>query len=174
VSSYARLAADVTGIEDSDPDSGARRLVEWLASTSARWLIVLDDLAHPHDLRGLWPPATPTGRVVVTTRRRDAALRGHGRRMIEVGIFTPGEAHAYLREVLADQPHLLDGAAELAEALGYLPLALAQAAAYMLDRLLSCADYRERFTDRWRRLAVLLPEPEVLPDDHRATVAATW
>ncbi|WP_290050011.1 NB-ARC domain-containing protein, partial [Amycolatopsis solani] len=174
VSSYARLATDLTGIEDTDLEHGAQRLLEWLSSSSARWLIVLDDVQNPADLRGLWPPAAPGGRVVVTTRRRDAALRGHGRQLVEVDVFTPGEAQAYLQAALADQPDLAEGAAELAVELGCLPLALAQAAAYMLDRDLSCTAYRARWTSRRRSLASLLPEPDGLPDEHRATVATTW
>jgi hypothetical protein len=173
-SSFARLAGELTGIDDPDPELGAQRLLQWLAATSARWLIVLDDLQHPRDLRGLWPPTMPTGQVVVTTRRRDAALAGHRRRMIEVGVFTADEADAYLRAALADQPSLVEGATELAAAVGCLPLALAQASAYMRDRALSCADYRQRWTDRRRRLASLTPESDELPDEHRDTVAATW
>ncbi|GAA3586915.1 hypothetical protein GCM10022222_84510 [Amycolatopsis ultiminotia] len=174
VSSYARLAADLTGVEDPDPEHGAQRLLEWLATTAARWLIVLDDVQNPADLRMLWPPATASGRVVVTTRRRDAALRGRGRHLVEVDVFTPSEAEPYLRAVLADQPHLAAGGAELAVELRYLPLALAQAGACMLDRDLSCTDYRTRWTDRQRSLASLLPESDGLPDEHRATVATTW
>lgn len=174
VSSYARVAADLTGIEDAEPGDGARRLLEWLASTPARWLVVLDDVQSPGDLRELWPLASPAGRVVVTTRRQDAALRGHGRRLVEVGAFTVAEAHAHLAAVLAERTSLLDGAVELAAELGFLPLALAQAAAYMLDRNLSCVAYLERLTDRWRRLATVLPEQEALPDTYRATVAVTW
>lgn len=174
VSSYARLAADLTGIEDTEPEHGARRLLEWLSASSVRWLIVLDDVQNPVDLRGLWPPPALRGQVVVTTRRRDAALRGHGRRLVEVGVFTPLEAEGYLRTALAEQPHLTVGAAELAAELGCLPLALAQAGAYMLDRCLSCAEYRARWMDRRRSLASLLPEPDGLPDEHRATVATTW
>ncbi|WP_208720293.1 tetratricopeptide repeat protein [Amycolatopsis circi] len=174
VSSYARAAADLTGVEDPDPEQGARRLLEWLAAASARWLIVLDDVRNPADLRDLWPPASASGRVVVTTRRRDAALRTQGRCLVEVDVFTVEEAAAYLRTALADQPHLVEGSAELAVELGCLPLALAQASAYMLDRDLSCADYHNRWKDRRRRLTSLVPEPEGLPDDHRATVATTW
>jgi hypothetical protein len=111
---------------------------------------------------------------VVTTRRRDAALRGHSRRLIEVDVFSPVEAAAYLTGALADRPHLLDEVAGLVGDLGCLPLALAQAGAFMLDRDLSCAAYRERLADRRRQLASLLPENEGLPDEHRATAAATW
>ena len=125
-------------------------------------------------LRGLWPPTTPTGQVVVTTRRKDAALRGDRRQWIDVGVFSADEARAHLSATLREQPHLLDGAGELARDLGYLPLALAQAGAYLLDRDLSCARYRVRLADRRRTLASLLPEGDELPDEHRATVDATW
>ncbi|MFC0436609.1 FxSxx-COOH system tetratricopeptide repeat protein [Kutzneria buriramensis] len=174
VSSYAGLAADLTGVEDADPEQGARRLLGWLASSTARWLVVLDDVQSPRDVRDWWPPHSPTGRVVVTTRRRDAALRGHRRRVVEVGVFSEAEALAYLEEALAGQAHLIDGAARLAAELGLLPVALAQAAAYTLDRALTCAEYRVLVTDRQRTLASVLPDPEGLPDQHEQTVAATW
>ncbi|HWO60507.1 MAG TPA: FxSxx-COOH system tetratricopeptide repeat protein, partial [Umezawaea sp.] len=175
VSGYARLAADLTGVEDAEPEHAAQRLMEWLATAGARWLIVLDDVQNPRDLNGLWPPVTGAGRVVVTTRRRDAALRGHRRHLIDVGVFSPHEASAYLRAALGDHGHLLDRAVDhLSSALGFLPLALAQAGAYMVDRDLTCAAYLRRFRDRRRTLASLLPEPDGLPDEHRATVAATW
>jgi hypothetical protein len=135
---------------------------------------VLDDVRDPADLRGLWPPRYGSGRVVVTTRRRDAALSGAGRQVVDVGLFNPDEAVAYLAAKLAHRPQQSVGATELAEDLGYLPLALAQSAAYMTDRNLTCVDYRARLADRRRRLNDLVPEASGLPDDHQATVAATW
>lgn len=168
---YARLAAVMTGVDDDDPEVGARRLLDWLASTPARWLVVLDDLRAPADLRQLWPPRMDSGRVLVTTRRRDAALRGTGRHVLHVGTFHPDESAAYLATKLADLPELLDGAVGLAEDLGHLPLALAQAATYLLDEEMTCAEYRSRFADRQRKLADLAPRSDALPDDHAHTVA---
>jgi hypothetical protein len=43
-----------------------------------------------------------------------------------------------------------------------------------LDRHLTCAQQSQRFTDRRRTLASLLPEDEALPDEHRLNLAATW
>ncbi|MGX6608286.1 tetratricopeptide repeat protein [Micromonosporaceae bacterium Da 78-11] len=174
LTTYAQAALDLTGFEDPDPEQAAARLLGWLASTDKRWLIVLDDLTDPGVLRTLWPPVqTPVGRTVVTTRRRDASLLA-GRHVVPVDLFTSAEARAYLDHKLARHPHLLDGAAELAADLGCLPLALAQAAAYMLDRNLSCARYRTRLADRRRRLEDLVPEHGALPDEHHATIEATW
>jgi hypothetical protein len=167
-------AAGLTGYRGNDADEDARRLLAWLAETTIRWLVVLDDVANIADVREMWPPPTGTGQVIVTTRRRDAALGGHQRKVLEIDQFTPAESMAYLTEKLAGHPDLADGADALAADLGHLPLALAQATAYLLDEGLTCADYRSRLADRQRELAELLPEPDALPDDHRATVATTW
>jgi hypothetical protein len=167
VADFARAAGAITGVEDDDADRGARRLLDWLAGTSRRWLVVLDDLQVPGDAVNLWPPQTPSGRVVVTTRRRDAGLRG----LVEVDVFTMAESMAFLT---ARFGHLTTGAERLAKAVGHLPLALSQAAAYALDRQITCDEYVTRFTDRRRLLADLSPEQGSLPDQHLETMATTW
>jgi len=168
VAGYAQAAVEIIGVDETEPMKAAERFLAWLASTPRRWLVVLDDLADPIDLHKLWPPATGTGRAVVTTRRRDAASVA-GWRLIEVGMYTPEESIRYLQDKL--QPHQLVEAAELAEDLGHLPLALAHAAAFMEDQL-TCADYRKRLADQRRGLADLAPP--TLPDDYSVTVGLTW
>ncbi|WP_433271361.1 tetratricopeptide repeat protein [Actinosynnema sp. CS-041913] len=171
---YARWAAAVTGVDDRDPEVAARKLLDWLASTPARWLIVLDDLRSPRDLVKLWPPGSATGRVVVTTRRRDAALRSAGRRVLHVDAFTPEESESYVTACLADTPNAAEGAAELAAELGHLPLALAQAAAVVVEQEQTCAWYLAELRDRRRTLAALARDLDMLPDDQEHTVAAVW
>ncbi|MFJ4790725.1 NB-ARC domain-containing protein [Streptomyces sp. NPDC088794] len=174
LTSYAQAAADATGIEDPNTTIGAARFLAWLAEPHGRrWLIVLDDLQHPADLNQLWPPTVPTGRTLVTTRRRDHALTA-GRQLIPVDVFTPQQSAAYLADKLDHDPGRLTQANDLAEDLGHLPLALAQAATYVMDQGLSCAGYRTRLTDRRRTLADLAPETGALPDEHRSTITATW
>ncbi|GAA3221447.1 NB-ARC domain-containing protein [Actinocorallia longicatena] len=171
VAAYAQAAAAVGLASDpGDPETSARSFMGW-AERTGRWLVVLDDLQDPADMRGLWPSAR--GEVVVTTRRRDAALLTRGRHQVDVTLFAPAEARTYLRAKLGpdDPPEQLDA---LAAELGMLPLALAQAAAYLIDAGLDCAAYRERLTDRRRTLADVLPEDDVLPDDHHHLLAATW
>lgn len=171
LTAFAQAGSDVTGTDDPDPQQAAVRFLEWLARTPRSWLIVLDDVTDPNDLDGLWPPACATGGTVLTTRRRDAALLA-GRKVVEVGIFTSIEAVQYLHDKLTDDSDGLVQAADLAADLGHLPLALAQAAAYMLDLALGCVDYRRRFADRRRTLTGLAPN--ALPDGHLNPVAVTW
>jgi hypothetical protein len=175
VSSYAAAASTVLGSSDDDTEAAARRWIGWLASTDTRWLVVLDDVQDPAHLRGLWPPHTSDGRSVLTTRRRDAALHGDTRTVIDIGLFTPEEANAFLTHRLQREPAQMRGAPELAKALGYLPLALSQAAAYIADHYTeTCTTYLRRFSDQHTALEQLLPDDSGLPDDYRLTVAATW
>ncbi|MCK2243656.1 MULTISPECIES: tetratricopeptide repeat protein [unclassified Crossiella] len=149
--------------------------LDWLTSTTTRWLVVIDDVQTATDLNGLWPPHTPTGQVVVTSRRREFEFDGEGRHLIPVALFTACESLDFLNRRLAFCPARADGAAELAQQLHHLPLALAQAAAYILKRpSMTCRTYLRRFTDRRTRLRELLPAPGELPDEHRDTLATIW
>ncbi|WP_440085874.1 tetratricopeptide repeat protein [Streptosporangium sp. LJ11] len=173
---YAQAATELgLPTDPGDVERAARRFLTWAQTTPAAWLVVLDDVQDPADVRELWPSGA-AGRVVVTTRRRDAALTAQGRREVEVGVFAKAEARAYLSAKLAVHDRI-DSDTEidaLAADLGYLPLALAQAAAYLVDAGLDCAGYRERLADRRRTLAEVVPEQGALPDDHPAIVAAAW
>jgi hypothetical protein len=178
MAAYTEVAADLLGQDPAMPERASRRLLQWLAETSRRWLIVFDDLQRPDDLTGLWPPYSAVGQVVVTTRRRDAALYGHNRQIVDIDLYTSAESLSYLIEKLpsrARTDHEKATLASLAADLGYLPLALAQAAAYLINRpLLATADYCARLTEHRTALLDVLPNERELPDEHSQTVAATW
>ncbi|MEV4453840.1 tetratricopeptide repeat protein, partial [Streptomyces mirabilis] len=155
-----RIQAPGAGGQDAETD--ARAFLAWLAVTSRSWLVVLDDLADVEEIAPWWPPPSRAGhgRVLVTTRRRDALLSGGGRAVVEVDAYTPAESMAYLRDRFtgAQTPHLLDVQAEdVVRKLGYLPLALALAAAYMINEDVPCTPYLEVLTDCELRLETLLP-----------------
>jgi hypothetical protein len=174
ISGFAQAGVASCGTDPADSGQAAQTFLNWLDRPDApRWLIVLDDLTDPTDIHGLWPPTRPPGRTLVTTRRRDAALDGEGRSRTDVDLFTPDEAVSYLNNRLDRNSRLLDGAANLAAELGYLPLALAQAAAYILDQPgLTCNGYLQLLNDRAIKLAELTSD--AIPDGYRASVAATW
>jgi hypothetical protein len=155
-------------------EARAAAFIEWLAMTERSWIMVLDDVADPAELAGLWPVGS-SGRVVVTTRRRDAALSARGR-LVNVGVFTPEESTAYLEAKLGQAAAMpataMDGGQALAADLGYLPLALAQAAAVIVDDAISCATYRAHLADTTRALTELFPAATA--DEYERTVASTW
>ncbi len=172
VAAYAEVAELLGEGDRAEPERAAERFLVWAETTGDSWLVVLDDVQDPADLRGLWPPESRSGRAVVTTRRRDAALGGAGRAVVEVGLFTETEAVDFLTGrlgPLAGDPAQVVG---LVGDLGRLPLALAQAAAFVIDQGMDCAAYRKVLARRL--LAQAVPEPGGLPDDHRQIVAAAW
>ena len=170
---YAEAAEGVTGEKSTDADQAAARFLAWLRTAKRPWLIILDDLSRPDQLRDLWPPAALAGRTVVTTQRRDAALL-EGRKEVPVGLFTTAEAAQYLADKFEHRPDLAVGAGGLAAALGYLPLAMAQASAFILDREITCAEYCVRLANQRTRLSEVFPESSSLPDGQELAVAATW
>ncbi|MFJ8531763.1 NB-ARC domain-containing protein [Streptomyces sp. NPDC093591] len=203
VAGYAQAMAEITGTDTATgsgtaaSERGAQAFLAWLRpgaeGARRRWLIVLDDVVDPEDLRGLWPPDHPDGQVLVTTRRRDVAQPGLNRLVVPVAGFTPHEASAYLAEVLAEYGRTDAAADELAafaDTLGYLPLALSQAAAHLAGAGLGLAAYvrlldeydllsgpGERDGGRPRRgqpLAELVPGPGALPDDQDFAVPEAW
>ena len=87
---YAALSPEMAGTEPAGAAGGgsqidatqqAEAFLAWLTTTDRAWLVVLDDVTDPAVLAGasgragMWPTG-PSGRVILTTRRRDAALTG--------------------------------------------------------------------------------------------------
>jgi len=133
-----------------------------LLRSRRRTLLIFDNAEQPADLR----PYLPGGicHVLITSRRRGWDQIGS---QLEVEVFTRPETVALLRHRL---PGIDPAVAEqLAEELGDLPLAVAQAAAYIHRTATPPATYLQLFRDRHRSL---LERYE--PADYPATLATTW
>jgi tetratricopeptide (TPR) repeat protein len=102
--------------------------VQWLAARQ-RWLLILDNVTDPADVAPLLARA-PAGRYLITSRR---ASGWHGTAVpVRLDVLDPAEAQALLSAILTqDRPREADGAAELCAQLGFLPLAIEQAGAYL-------------------------------------------
>jgi tetratricopeptide (TPR) repeat protein len=143
LSGYAAATVAVSGRDQaSSCESVAAQFLSWLGETSRPWLVVLDDLADPANLEGLWP-AGPAGRVLVTSA--DAMAVPGGVRVVPVGRFSLREAIGYLNGRLSADPDKRFGAIELAQELDLEPVALAQASAVIARTPLSCREYRAQF-----------------------------
>jgi tetratricopeptide (TPR) repeat protein len=128
-------AAGLGGPGGGDPGLAVRH---WLEAGGERCLVVFDNAADPDVLRP-YLPAGGRARVLITSNRRSVAELGEP---VGVEVFTPEEAAAFLAARTGlDDPA---GAGELAAELGFLPLALAQAAAVIRGQRLGYGTYLER------------------------------
>jgi tetratricopeptide (TPR) repeat protein len=176
ITAYSRAAqrVGVPGADGTDPATDAAGFREWLHTTDRTWLIVLDDIADPAHLAGWWPPHVSAGWTVATTRLQDSTLVSADRWQVDITVYSPAEAVAYLTDRLADAgyPDLLDdGAARLASTLGYLPLALCHAAAYMIYKEVGCTSYLTRYTAAATMTEVMFADRD--PDGYSRPVAVT-
>jgi hypothetical protein len=178
LATYAQAhAVTHPGAGTGDAERDAEAFLAWLATTDRSWIVGLDDVADPGDLSRLWPTG-PAGRVLVTTRRRDAAFAARGR-VLDVGAFTPEEALDYLTAKLTPADRMpvdtLTQARELAGDLGHLPLALAHAAAVIVNDAITCADYRVLLADRRHTLSDLFPaDAGASGDEYGQTLSGAW
>jgi tetratricopeptide (TPR) repeat protein len=168
LSGYARALEELglVRLAGQRAEHVAGLFLEWLAKADQPWLVVFDDLADPAVLDGLWP-AGSAGRVLVTAPRADAMVPP-GPRLVPVGAFSPREALDYLSAILRVDPGQRAGALDLADDLGFRPLALSLAGAFIARTGLDCRQYRALFAERRQPLAL------AFPDDIGSAVAATW
>jgi len=126
---------DAAGGDATEVAEGVRH---WLEADGERRLVVFDNAA---DLDGLRPfvPSAGAAQVVITSNRQSAAGLGTP---VPMGEFTEDEALQFLAERV--RPGDPAGGRELAAELGFLPLALAQAAGVISARGLDYGTYLER------------------------------
>ena len=148
-----------------------QRTLQKLNELSGEWLLILnnaDDLDQFLGRTGVTKPDSISisqfiprrGRVLITTR--DSRFQGvvaaasDGQRVLPMNTF---EAEDLL--FISITPHLASGrdvtqrTKELLEQLGYLPLAIAQASANILEEQLSLADYAQRYQDKKQRTELM-------------------
>ncbi len=141
---YVELAAR---LDIAKPDAGAEHNVRMLLDhlrTQDRWLIILDNAVDPEDFET--PIPTGPGHVLITSRNPDWQDRVHG---LDLDVFARSDSLAYLTAripgIAAEQA---DG---LADDLGDLPLALAQAAG-VISSGMTVDRYRLLLTDKTAKL----------------------
>ena len=147
-----------------------RRCLDRLKSAApADRLIVFDNVEDINHLTGLIPSGEGV-RVVATTTNK-VGWEDQGWNSIEVGVFDRSESIEYLLTVTNSDDN--DAADALAERLGDLPLAIAQAAATARHKDLSLARYLKRLKSRGEELVIRpIPGDEYTVDAVKALLMA--
>ncbi|MGI6249975.1 MAG: tetratricopeptide repeat protein [Anaerolineaceae bacterium] len=135
----------------------------WM-SQNPNWLFIYDNAESEKDLTQ-YLPRVNTGHILITTR--DPNWRNMEK--INVDVFQSQEAVEFLKSFKLSEG--IEDAVKLAEELGYLPLALDQAAAYMLETNKSCQEYISLF--KKYRLD-MFGEVGYESNAYKKTVATAW
>ena len=164
-SDYARLATAL-GLPEKDAqrqEEAVEAVRRWL-ERHAGWLLVFDNVPGSEDVRDYLPRGS-TGHVTITSRNPAWG-----------GVASPLSVQVWEREESVDfllrrtGQDVRDTAGKVADAVGGLPLALEQAAAYMDETKCSISHYLDLLKEH---------EPDLLArgsesQDYPHTVATTW
>ena len=137
---YAQLASqlDLPEHEATEQAIQIQAVRNWLERHTG-WLLIFDNAEERHHIR-LYVPQIGHGQVLITSR--NPIWDGLGT-TLPVEVMKPEEALAFLAKRTHDPDP--QAAATLAETLGYLPLALEQAAAYIRNTSSSLSRYQALF-----------------------------
>jgi tetratricopeptide (TPR) repeat protein len=161
---YRAIANTVKIPGRNDPKADVLQLVKsWMCNESkGKWVMILDNAddvsiffnvynrrketplgnsgGTTAPLLAAYLPESPNGSILVTTRDEDTACRltGGDRDIVRIKPMEEGHAFALLRKKLGDEIDK-DAATELGAALGFIPFAITQAAAYIRQREPRCS-----------------------------------
>lgn len=129
---------------------------------SPRWLLIYDNACDVQQLERYLPGGD--GHVVITSRN---PAWSRVARPLEVPVFSRADSVAYLRRRV---PALTaESALRIGTELGFLPLAVEQAAAWLQETGVSAAQYLEMLDKQTAEVLAM-----GTPVDYPATVASTW
>ncbi|KAF2704134.1 hypothetical protein K504DRAFT_518662 [Pleomassaria siparia CBS 279.74] len=170
-------------------EENAKELVrQWFSAERAgQWLLVLDNaddkdiLFGTGDAKGIFDylPKSEEGVTVYTTRTQEVAQRLTLGSVMNVGPMSQSDAPELFEKLLRNKELLRNGAVttELLDALAYLPLAIAQAAAYLNIHKIPIEKYLRLLHNTEQDIVHLMSED--FRDDRRYkgsanAVATTW
>lgn len=138
------VTLDLAAVPEAASHTGQPSPVSQRLRSHGRWLVVFDDTSVESDVPRLIPDL-PGGHVIIISRERLAVTTA----VIEIGDWTAREADAFLARALVAPPLVRK---QLASTLGYVPIALSQAANYINLCQITAGDYLTLFEKRARDL----------------------
>ncbi|EWZ78435.1 hypothetical protein FOWG_17299 [Fusarium oxysporum f. sp. lycopersici MN25] len=200
--SYASIAEECDIPGQDDPKVDVLVLVkDWLEKRfKSLWLMVIDNaddtqlFSQPQHMQdsikapvsatgadgglGRYIPECAHGSILTTSRDKQTALRlSQSKRPIEINRMTDGEANLLMRTILEDDGISIEETSLLTTRLEHLPLALAQAAAFIQENSISISRYIQLLHESDIALVDRLSEPfETVGRDSDTphAVTATW
>lgn len=175
-SGYASIAA-LLNLPEKESQEQARvtdAVRNWLEQNTG-WLLVLDNADDPAMLKPFLPQQGK-GHILLTSRAYSFQKIGLVSPR-EVNVLSPNEAREFLERRAGKEPTDKSPEADaLAKEVGYLPLALEQAAAYIAETGTGFSNYLTGY--RKQRLKLLERHGPVMGNDEKEqqkrTVATTW
>ncbi len=155
----------------TNPADTVQAVKHWLEHTG-EWLLIFDNADAP-DLLKIYYPPTPRGHIMLTSRAHVFDTLGIAR-PLALEKMDPEEALDFLfkrTERAQIDPTEKNAAEKLAAELGFLPLALEQAAAYITAKSARFQDYLASYQ---RQRLSLLNKTSPKTGDYPASVASTW
>lgn len=170
---YSEIARGLSLPEKDEQDQQviANAVKRWLEGNEG-WLLILDNADTPNTVIP-YLPNDHKGRILVTSKAHSLQRLGIVK-PLELQEMPPAEALSFLlrRTGRRDAPKdEIESAKGLAKELGYLPLALEQAAAYIAAQDCSFADYLKGYE---KRKLDLLEKQKPLMGQYPHSVVTTW
>lgn len=172
--------------KQEDPKESVRRYLN--SDSAGRWLLIVDNADDKEILFGEssdsgsvidYLPKSENGLTLFTTRHREIAVLLARHEVVQVQEMNQAEAETFLKQSLTQKEMLYDqkNTTELLDELAFLPLAIAQAAAYLNAMQISVPEYLSLLRSTEQNTASLLSRE--FHDDTRYknsknSVAATW
>ncbi|MGL9779190.1 MAG: hypothetical protein ACR5K5_02880 [Wolbachia sp.] len=181
INEYIKLGRGLNVIhgyrENVCEEDHAKHVKYWLEHPErAGWLLICDNAPNYKDIADLLP--IEGGKILLTSRYTFGWPQPQN--TISVDVFEPGESRSYICKILEVEGTKLDiiQVDALAKTLGHLPLALAQASAYIKKTGINISDYLKLYNDRKRALLSDETLLETFPADANRETAAivyvTW
>ncbi|KAJ5728271.1 kinesin [Penicillium malachiteum] len=166
---YLEIAQTI-GLESPEPEKVKEQVKAYLNSERAgKWLLILDNVDDPDiwfapNEVGLrlrdYLPRSERGRILFTTRNRKLAVALSERHIFPMPDIDKETALSMLQKLTSEEELLKDpiSANTLLEQLAFLPLAIAQASAYIAKNGLDLSEYLELLQDQESEVVELLSE----------------
>ncbi|MEO1353867.1 MAG: tetratricopeptide repeat protein [Cyanobacteria bacterium J06635_15] len=155
----------------SDPYDAIQAVKHWM-EVSSGWLLIFDNADRPEQIKS-FRPCKGQGHILLTSRAQTFDVLGISK-PVSLEKMSAEEAEGFLFKRTGRPVNEIPeraAATALAAELGYLPLALEQAGAYILAKQISFEDYLKSYR---KRKLLLLQKAWPVVGNYPESVATTW